>query len=64
MDRHVKHCDKKYCRAVYWGNETEYKYIGYEDQTSEVRKKTDCTEAKALNTQMKNIVHRIRIEGI
>lgn len=42
MNEHVESCDNIYCHKVFWGNENEYKQIGWEDQNTDGKKKTDC----------------------
>jgi hypothetical protein len=40
MNLHIQKCEHVHCRGLEWGNETEYKFIGYEDNSYEGKKKT------------------------
>lgn len=33
MNNHIKKCENNNCRYIEWGNEIEYKFIGYEDNS-------------------------------
>jgi len=42
--------------------ETEYKYIGFKDDTiAEGRRKTTCIKGKDLNHQMKEIMIKLKL---
>lgn len=56
MKQHVQKCEHIHCRGIEWGNETEYKYIGYEDNSIEGKKKTQCPEGKKINIKMKDLI--------